>query len=160
MKWSIVACLFLAVFSVSAVEPEAGLSFYAVKENSKTDGQDLEKLPREKTPFLTQGDIVSYSLSKHSMILQEGALNRLKGIEIGITGFVACVNGKPMYAGKIWSGRLSASCPEIVLMVPVVPSEPVLLQAGYPGPEYFTGNDQRANKAIVESLKAAGKIKE
>jgi len=151
----------MAILPITASVPEQGLAFYLVKgvsENKEANVSGLDNLQVEKTPLLTQSDIISYSVSNQSMILTEGALTKLKGVSIG-SSFVVCVNGKPIYAGKIWSPLRSASCPEIVIMVPPGDNTQVSLLAGYPTHSYFIGIDQRSNKAILEALEASNKLK-
>ena len=117
----------------------------------------LNNLPINKALF-TQNEIISYSISNQSMTLTESALRKLKSVRID-TSFVACVNRKPIYLGKIWSDLLSSSCSGIVLKIPDDNSAQVSLEAGYPDHSYFTGSDKRSNKSILDALRASGKLR-
>ena len=91
------------------------------------------------------------------MMLMENALIKLK--RVSGSGFVACVNKKVIYSGKIWKPIWSVSCSEIVLMAPLDNSAQVSLEAGYPTHSYFTGSDERSNKSILDALKASNKLR-
>jgi hypothetical protein len=152
----IISIFLLAILPVAASSHEEGLAFYLIKGSKETNVGGLDKLPIDKALF-TQKDIISYSISNQSMMLTKSALIKLKSV-IG-SSFVACVNRKPIYSGKIWSDLRSSSCSEIVLKVPVDNSAQVSLEAGYPTHSYFTGRDERSNKSILDALKASDKLR-
>jgi hypothetical protein len=154
---SIVLIFLLAIFPVVASSQEEGLAFYLIKGSKNTNVGRLDKLPIDK-PLFTQKEIISYSISNHSMMLTESALIKLKSVSIG-SSFVACVNRKAIYSGTIWNDLRSASCSEIVLMVPIDNSAQVSLEAGYPTHSDFTGSDERSNKSILDALKASHKLR-
>jgi hypothetical protein len=157
MILSLISMAILSALQIGAPSSEMGLAFYLVNNSEKSN--KLNNLEVDKVPFFTQKEIISFSKSQQSMILTEDALVRLKKVGVG-RSFVACVNGKPIYFGKIWSPLRSASCPEIVLMVSPGNDAQVRLLAGYPTSSYFTGSDQRFNKAILDVLRGAGKLRE
>lgn len=154
---SIISIFLLAILPVAASSHEEGLAFYLIEGSKKTNVDGLDNLPKNNA-LITQKEIISYSISNQSMTLTESALIKLKSVRIG-TSFVACVNRKPIYSGKIWSSLSSVSCSEIVLMAPVDNTEQVSLEAGYPNHSYFTGSDERSNKSILDALKASDKLR-
>jgi len=162
MTLNITSIFLLAVLPVAASSPEKGVAFYLINSGGGTMATyegELENLQVDKVPLFDQREIVSYSKSRQSMILTSEALEKLRKVSIG-RRFVVCVDMKPIYSGKIWSLLRSASCSDIVLMVPPSNDASVYLLAGYPTHSYFEGNDQRLNESIIDSLGAAGKLKE
>ena len=96
------------------------------------------------------------------MTLTDAAYERIAGLEVPIAPgipFVVCVDGEPIYRGAFWASYSSASYDGIVIdVLPAVNMEPLRLQLGYPGPDFFTGEDLRADARIFQALKEAGKL--
>ena len=157
MNLRVISIFVLAVLAAPSYSYGEGLAFYLVKESAQATNASTT-LELENTPIFTQTDIISYSLTNQSMMLTKSGMKKLNSVGIG-SSFTACVNKKPIYSGKIWSPVRDAGCREIVLMVPPDGSAKVDLLAGYPDRSFFTGDDQRSNKSIVDALRASGKIR-
>lgn len=157
MTWKIFALVLLTSLPLTASPSGEGLAFYLFKNEGAKPANALAGAEIEDRPFVAQSDIVSYSLRKQSMLLTSQAIARLKGIRLGVR-FEACVDRKPIYAGRLWSVVREVACPAIVLEIPTDGSFIVLLEAGYPTNKYFAGKDERANALIVAALKRAGKL--
>jgi len=157
MTWKICALILLTTLPLMASPPGEGLAFYLLKRDSPKTPSAPAGAEVEDQPFISQNDIVSYSLRNQSMLLTSKAIDRLKRLVVSAR-FEACVDRKPIYSGRLWSILRSASCPEIVLEIPTDGSFNVRLEAGYPTNECFVGKDERSNALIVTALKSSGKL--
>jgi hypothetical protein len=119
------------------------------------------------TPLVSGADIVSYSKDTHRIELTAGAFNRVAELEVPVSGrvFVVCVDRQPVYTGAIFTPISSVSFAGVVIMKPLdaeataAGRHTVQLQLGYPGPDFFSGKDPRADPEIIESLQQAGKLR-
>jgi hypothetical protein len=126
----------------------------------------LSHIEPADTPLVSGADIVSYSKDTHQIELTAGAFNRVAELEVPVSGraFVVCVDRQPIYTGAFFTPISSVSFDGVVIMKPLdaeataAARHTVQLQLGYPGPDFFSGKDPRANPEIIESLRQAGKL--
>jgi len=123
----------------------------------------LSHLELEEKPILSEGDILSYTWATHEMTLTEEAAERLQALHPPTQGraFAVCVDGAPIYAGAFWPGYSSQSFDGVTIdPILVHPENPVAqIQLGYPGPDFFRGDDPRSDERIRLALAEAGKLR-
>jgi hypothetical protein len=162
-------CLSLALAACRA--PEAGgneLAIYLTLE-SFTPAQlvlepgviDLDTIPLETEPILTQDDIVRYDAETHTFDLTLEAAERLEALQWPLRGpaFVVTVGTDRIYAGAFWTPLSSLSFDGIVILwLPHASSEGYTYRVdlGYPGPDFFTGPDPRSDSRILQALERGG----
>jgi hypothetical protein len=126
----------------------------------------LSHIEPADTPLVSGADIASYSKETHQIELTAGAFNRVAELEVPVSGraFVVCVDRQPIYTGAFFTPISSVSFDGVVIMKPLEAEaaaagrHTVQLQLGYPGPDFFSGKDPRADPEIIESLRQAGKL--
>jgi hypothetical protein len=126
----------------------------------------LSHIEPADTPLVSGADIVSYSKETHQIELTAVAFNRLAELEVPVSGraFVVCVGRQPVYTAAFFTPISSVSFDGVVIMKPLdakataAGRHTVQLQLGYPGPDFFSGKDPRADPEIIESLRQAGKL--
>jgi murein DD-endopeptidase MepM/ murein hydrolase activator NlpD len=120
------------------------------------------ELDLEDTPILTMDDILTYDWEVHELTLTGAAYDRVAGLEVS-TGsgrpFVVTVHGEPVYLGAFWTSASSASFDGIVIdVLAATAGRPLRIQLGYPGADFYTGEDLRDDARVFQALQKAGKI--
>ena len=145
-----------------------GLAIYLLSQDiSAVDAAkwDLDQLPLENEPLISDKDIISYERANHSIELTPGAYRRFQGVfpkPVKVSGipFVVCVGPQRIYSGALWTPASSISYDGVVILQPFDDDGTTIqLTLGYPGPEAFTGSDPRADPRIVRALEQAKKLK-
>jgi hypothetical protein len=122
---------------------------------------DLDTIPLETEPILTQDDIVRYDAETHTFDLTLEAAERLEALQWPLRGpaFVLTVGADRIYAGAFWTPLSSLSFDGIVILwLPHASSEGYTYRVdlGYPGPDFFTGPDPRSDSRILQALERGG----
>jgi len=126
---------------------------------------DLDQLPLENEPLISDEDIISYERASHSIELTPDAYRRFqrvfpKPVKVSGIPFVVCVGSQRIYSGALWTPVSSISYDGVVILQTFDDDGTTIqLILGYPGPEAFTGNDPRADSRIVRALEQAIKLK-
>jgi hypothetical protein len=127
--------------------------------------QDINELPLADAPLITTADIASYDQSFHAINLTDEAYQRMLAVFAGgmpMSGvpFVIVSNGERIYAGAFWSMASSLSFDGIAIIEPLDPvNSPLYITLGYPGPDFYTGQDPRDNASLMQALDEAGVLK-
>lgn len=123
----------------------------------------LSHLELEVEPILSNEDIVTYSQATHEIVLTPSAAERIQMLRPPTSGlaFAVCVDGQPVYAGAFWPGYSSQSYDGITIDPILVTREyPVAqIRLGYPGPDFFQGEDPRSDPRVLKALQEDGKLK-
>ena len=118
---------------------------------------DLSKIQLMEDPILSVDDILAYSSATHEIRLRSSAAERLA--RLGLPGklFVVAVGREPVYAGEFMAAWMSRTSQAVVILWPPMNSDrhTIQIQLGYPGPDFFIGEDPRSDSRILESLKQA-----
>jgi hypothetical protein len=143
---------------------ENGFSIYLLaQETFPQELAILSHLELEENPHLSINDIVSYRKATHEIELTTTGYNRIASLYVPLNGkaFAVCVDDQPIYAGAFWVGHSSLSFDGVVIDTTRVSREhPVLrIQLGYPGPDFFHGDDPRSDPRILQALEQAGRLK-
>jgi hypothetical protein len=118
---------------------------------------DLSKIQLMEDPILSVDDILAYSSATHEIRLRSSAAERLA--QLGLPGkpFVVAVGREAVYAGEFMGAWMSRSSQAVVILWPPMGSDgdTIRIQLGYPGPDFFIGEDPRSDSRILESLEQA-----
>ncbi len=127
--------------------------------------QDINDLPLADAPLLTTADIASYDQSFHAINLTDEAYQRMlavfaAGMPMSGVPFVIVSNGERIYAGAFWSMASSLSYDGVAIIEPLDPfNSPLYITLGYPGSDFFTGQDPRDDARLMQALDDAGLLK-
>jgi hypothetical protein len=129
---------------------------------TKLSQDGINQLTLNSDPFISSDDIISYDTTNHVMELTQTAYTRVQQMPVKVDGipFVVCVGTERIYMGAFWTPISSLSYDGVVIMRPVE-AKPTTLQIalGYPAPDFFTGNDPRADSRIINALEQDKKLK-
>jgi len=166
-KLSLLLIIFYALTS-SACQPskEDGFAIYLLAQKipaTELTQIDINQLILETKPIISKDDIISYDKTDHIIELTQTAYTRIQQIfPIPVNGipFVVCTGNERIYTGAFWIPISSISYDGVVIMQPFNAIDTsIQITLGYPGPEFFTGNDPRADSRIMKALKEDGKLK-
>ena len=122
---------------------------------------DLDKLPLAAVPLITTENLISYDWDNHGLNLGLNAYQQLLAIFSGglpSSGvpFVIMAYEQPIYAGAFWTLLSSLSFDGVTILEPMDPAGQTLyITLGYPGEEFFTGEDPRDNPRLQQALEDA-----
>ena len=128
----------------------------------QADSLGLEKATLQPQPVLSADDLISYDPLTHQMRLTAQAYARLNQLKVPVFGlpFVVCVGSERVYAGAFWAPYSSLSYDGIVIqLMPGAPGDSLKIEPGYPSASFFQRADPRADRRVMDSLRAAGKLK-
>lgn len=122
---------------------------------------DLRTLEREEEPILSSEDIVAYDWETHEITLTPAAIERIRALKVPTSGipFVVCVGREPIYQGAFWTAFSSQSYDGVVIETLRVEQGSMRIALGYPGPDFYQGQDPRSDGRILQALEEAGKRK-
>lgn len=137
-------------------------SIYLVRNLSATEAmsKNLDELPLENLPILTDKEINIYNWEEHTFVLNEGFSleEKLEG-KVPLSGkpFVVVVDSERIYLGSFWTPISSLYIAEIpkINSIWFKDNEKDSYTIGYGNKQ----NDPRDDIRIYESLKSLGKIK-
>lgn len=170
----------LSLFVLSACQPQTtpeptemegeAFELYLVAEaqmaGADLQNYELEELPLAEEPILTTEDIAQYDWESHTLDLTTPAYNQLlaifsRGMPMSGVPFVIVSHGQRIYAGAFWSPASSLSFDGVVILQPADPTAGTLfINLGYPGQDFFTGEDPRDDPRLREALDNAGVLAE
>ena len=122
---------------------------------------ELSELPLAEEPIITTDDIENYLWDAHAINLKPESYKQILDIFSGgmpMSGvpFVVLSNNERIYAGAFWSPASSLSFDGVAIMQPFDPSgQPLLISLGYPGDDFFTGEDPRDDPRLLNALQQA-----
>jgi hypothetical protein len=163
-KLSLLLIIFFAITSSACQDgKDNGFAIYLLAQNipaTEISQNDINQLTLETKPIISNDDIVSYDKTDHTIELTQAAYTRiLKIFPIPVNGtpFVVCAGNERIYAGAFWTPISSISFDGVVIMQPYNEKDKTIqITLGYPGPEFFTGNDPRADSRIMKALEEDG----
>ncbi|MEI6308646.1 MAG: hypothetical protein WCP58_03260 [bacterium] len=141
-----------------------GFSIYLTNPKIKPEQLPfLSHLELEVEPILSNEDIVTYTQATHEIVLTASAAERIQSLRPPTSGlaFAVCVDSQPVYAGAFWPGYSSQSYDGVAIDPILVSKErPVIqIQLGYPGSDFFQGEDPRSDPRVLKALQEDGKLK-
>lgn len=155
------AVLFLLVGCNPRDKNANGFYIYLVKDLSTTEAMsyELDELPLDNTPVLTDKEIRTYNWSEHAFSMEEGFSleEKLEGrVTTGGQPFVVMAGNERIYLGSFWT-------PISSLFIPDIPAITSMWRKGSERETYSIGygqeRDPRGDRRIFEALKELGKIR-
>lgn len=143
-------------------EPVGQFAIYLPADESMIiDTAQLSQIKLSKEPILSIDDIVSYHERTHEFKITTSAVERLNQLDPAGKSFVVTLGSEPIYFGRFMAAYFSMSFDGVVILWPPMNEieENLHLQLGYPGPDFFEGQDPRSDPRILESLRQAGKLR-
>jgi hypothetical protein len=133
---------------------------YLTTDKFQFDDQvSLSEIKLSDQPLISLEDINTYSFDTHEISLVPSAETRLSAIDLAGKPFVITVGDEAIYAGEFMALYMSRSSDKVVILWPPMENKATLkIQLGYPGPDFFSGEDPRGDPRIQESLSNAGKL--
>ena len=128
---------------------------------SMDDLVDLSLVELPEVPVLSVNDIVSYASATHVIQLEPSISALLDVLELPGRPFVVTVDRNPIYAGAFMAAYFSRTYDGVVILWPPMDGsiDTITIQLGYPGEDFFSGEDPRSDARILESLRQAGKLR-
>jgi len=110
--------------------------------------------------LISSSDIYSYSSETHEIELTTSAADRIQQINLSGKAFVVCVDQQPIYSGAFMSAYFSRTFDGVVIMWPLVNNngKTIKIGLGYPGKEFFIGEDPRSDSKILGCLDLYNKL--
>ena len=127
---------------------------------------DLDELPLAAEPLLVTDELIGYNWELHTFDLTQEAYFKLitifsGGLPMSGLPFAVVAYEEPIYAGAFWALFSSLSFDGVVILQPTDPAgQTMQIALGYPGAEFFTGEDPRGNPRLQQALEDAGLIRE
>jgi hypothetical protein len=121
----------------------------------------LSRIKLSEEPILSIDDIVSYNEESHEIKITTSAVERLHDLNPAGKSFVVAVGRQPIYLGRFMAAYFSVSFDGVVILWPPMSNsgENLRIQLGYPGPNFFEGQDPRSDPRIFEALRQASKLR-
>jgi hypothetical protein len=123
---------------------------------------ELGTLPLQDIPVLSTADIVYYRWGTHEIKLTGAGFERVMALQVRTWGlpFVVCVDRKAVYWGAFWTPYSSQSFEGVTIMLPLGAQDSTIqIELGYPGSDFFHGQDPRFDAEVRKALEQAGKLK-
>ena len=160
----------LCALAITACRPvnEDHFAIYLLAQDihpAELSQMDLSRLTLESKPIISGDDLVSYDRTDHTLELTQAAYDRVQQLfpaSLRVSGlpFVVCVGKERIYAGAFWTPISSLSYDGVVIMQPMDTKDTLIqISLGYPGPDFFTGQDPRADARIMRALEQDGKLR-
>ncbi len=155
----------------SAPEPvpaeQEGFALYLLAGDIKpSDLAALSHLPLRESPLIAEPDVISYSRSSHEIELSPATYEAVRAVSVPLDGrpFAVCVDGAPVYAGAFMTSLWSGSFDGVVIVLPLESApggdlHAIQLTLGYPGPDFFAGDDPRSDARVLDSLADSAKLR-
>jgi hypothetical protein len=165
--WIAIAVISGCAGATSEPDTMGDFCIYLVKQGVSAQQMmkmDLSQLELDRSPVLSDADIVTYTWETHEIELTEPARERVARLEVPMTTgvpFVVCVGDERIYGGAFWVSSSSMSFQGIVIdtLFAKMDDHPIRIQLGYPeSPERFEGEDLRSDPRILRSLTGSGKL--
>jgi hypothetical protein len=158
----LITTIFLSCLGGCTVEQSEGEGFaiYLTDESgSPGEAPEISSVEIGDTPLIGLDDIICYDSDSHELILTGSAFARYQDIE---GAFAVCVDRRPVYTGIFWNWFSSMSLDRIVILEKLSSENDntLVIQAGYPGEDFYQGEDPRGDERIMNSLREVGKLVE
>ena len=146
--------LFTLITSACSSENDQSFAIYISEESQLTNfNPDIKILGVE--------DIIKYDWENHEITITKEASKRFEELNPPVNGwyFAVFLGEELIYDGYIWPLYSSLSYDGIVIEYPIISDNTLKIINGYPGEDFFKGDDLRNDQRIYDSLDQDGKIK-
>src|SRR4030042_5469396 len=153
----------ILVFSSCTISKGDGFAIYLTKGDiPPAQMPALSHVDTAEPPIISMKDIITYNAQTHELKLTTSAFERISQLDVPVRGksFVVCVDRKPIYWGAFWTPISSISFDGVTIWKPYNTQEQkiIVLELGYPSPSFYSGEDPRNNRKVLESLENDGKL--
>ena len=140
-----------------------GFAIYLAPEHLPTNRElDLSDIKLSDEPLISVADIASYDAATHEIRLMESVAERLERFDLPGKPFIVAVDRQPIYQGTFMAAWFSRTDDGVVILWPPLGGGLarglLRIQLGYPGPDFFSGNDPRADARIMRTLERDEKL--
>lgn len=162
LTMSVSGCGLQAAEQEPSAAPAGEFAIYLPAEDLTVDDVlDLSQIELAEIPVISIEDIVSYASETHVIELEASMTELLDALELPGRPFVVAIDRTPIYAGAFMAGFFSRSYDGVVILWPPMDGgeNTITIQLGYPGKDFFSGEDPRSDARIFEALRQAGKLR-
>jgi hypothetical protein len=161
-----IGCILIIVIiygSYIANTKSEGFAIYLTREDIPPAHMEaLSHVNLLDQPIISVKDIITYNAQTHEMKLTPIAYDRIYELDIPVEGksFMVCIDKEPKYWGAFWTPISSLSFDGVTIWKPYSTQEPkiIVLELGYPSSSFYTGEDPRNNRKVLESLEKDSKL--
>lgn len=160
---SCILILIITYGSYTTFTKGEGFAIYLTKRDiPPAQMEALSHVDVSDQPIISVKDIITYNVQTHEMQLTPRAFERVYELDVPVTGksFMVCVDKEPIYSGAFWTPISSLSFDGVTIWKPYYNQEQkiIALELGYPSPSFYSGEDPRINRKVLESLERDGKL--
>jgi len=140
-----------------------GFAIYLTKQDVPPAHMEaLSHVDIADEPIISEKDVITYDAQTHELELNMNGFNRISSLEVPVRGksFMVCVDKQPIYWGAFWTPISSVSFDGVTICQPLgwQESRVITLELGYPSASFYSGQDPRNNREVMDSLEQAGKL--
>ncbi len=168
---ALIILVFLALYGVCRAETNTAFGIYLadqlVDRRHTAMGQgDWSGIRLAKYPLISAEDIVSYDFTNHVIQLRPNVLAKIPRPTLEGTPFVLVAGGQRIYLGVFTTctSSMQNAVPNIMvdraMMVTNQAPDILVIDRGYPHPEFGLGPDPRGDERIKAALAALHKLKD
>jgi hypothetical protein len=155
-------CLGPIIYPSSKI-PRFGL--YLVTKNAIIEKSplptELDKMELDKSPLLTEDDIIDYNWTNHTMYITETAAKRIPKVDSFGKPFIIVADGKRIYYGAFWTSLSSAGTQYPIIDTFIAePKTTLKIERRYLDRPSKGKPDPRDNEAIKQVFRELGKLTE
>jgi hypothetical protein len=162
----VVVCILIIVISYGSYVNSSkvkGFEIYLTQEDiPPAQMEALSHVELIDHPIISVKDIITYNAQTHEIKLTSNAYDRVLTLDVPVTGrsFMVCVDEEPIYWGAFWTPISSLSFDGVTIWQPYNTEEQkiIVLELGYPSSSYYSDEDPRNNRKVLESLEKDCKL--
>ncbi len=145
----------------TAVQPGKFAIYLAAGGIPITPNLTLSQIELAGEPLIDSDDIITYESETHLVELTTAASQRLTDLNLPGNLFVVTVGQERVYYGGFMAAYMSRSYDGVVILWPPITRDDLKMeiQLGYPGSDFFIGEDPRSDPRIMDALRQAGKLR-
>jgi hypothetical protein len=150
-----------ATSTPTAIESGEFAIYLAANDLMLDEAFDLAQVELAEVPVLTSEDIDWYDADSHVIKLAPSVGSLLDALELPGRPFFVTIGRTPIYAGGFMAAYFSRTYDGVVILWPPMDGgqDEIKIQLGYPGEDFFTGEDPRSDSRIIHALRQAGKLR-
>jgi hypothetical protein len=159
--FTVVCCISCDGEGESQTQAEDCFGIYFTAQDVSIDSLAiLSYIEPSDEPLISICDVKSYTSEVHEIELTASAADRIQQMNLPGKAFVVCVDNQPVYSGAFMSAYFSRSYDGVVIMWPLVNDngKTIRIELGYPGEEFFRGEDPRSDPRILGCLERCNKL--
>jgi hypothetical protein len=128
--------------------------FERVPDKCQIDNRTISLGPA----LVSNDEIVAYHHRKYEFTILPSAVARFTE-DVHFRGFAVTVDRNLVYTGFFRPSYSSSSCDHSVVIDPFIQDNKMRISLGYPSADFYTGDDPRNTSALIEALRAQGKLR-